>query len=481
MKATIVTESVPLRQTLTPKETQQLRAALKSGEKAEAVAIVAAAFDYSIRAKTTNTYVLTKKYRLEGDLPDITLQEVVSGLAAFFKDYQYISYNDAEISTSRAALKLKTQLTDEERKSLAKGVIVKDLRESLLPALWSVSNVDRNESFGTIDRAYRRLKQCDKPSTTFHKGTFYGLASPYYEGDFYYTVPRVKIAMGWNLFTDIGGFSPYPKDEANGMWSKGRKTFQPSSADPTTPIKSADTSSKTVCPARTTLQLLVDKLNDRVRGGEQITVGSLSIKSFAVVKGLQSKSVCVFGEGRTNPYIIFKAVGEVYELPIVYADGNATLSLHSSRNLKSLYELPGDLRRLLPAPFRRAVAGQQARGKDSYAIEKSLYIPAMRRLRERVEPKLNDADEQPISVNDFDDEVKGLIAMTTLSDSSVLFALDGLMNSYPEYLTNFPDATITVRFGKEGDPRNVDIITRFTNKETGKTSVIYASTDTPPE
>lgn len=481
METAIITESVPLRQTLTAKQTAALRTALKNGKKSEAVVAVSAAFDYSVYPQSTGVLVLMKRYSEDGDLPEITLQETVSGLRTFFKELNEAGYGIESYNSARTATGLKAQLTEAERKRLEEGVLVKDLRSELQPLLWSLSNVAKNASMRSLDQLYFRLKQCDDPRTVFGYGIFYGLEYPYYETKFALPNPRAKVALGWNVITGIGNIKPeIYDDKVRGVWSEGRKMFQPSTPDPTAPAKNVSVTSKESVSA-TTLAILVERLDGRVRSGEQTKVDTLSLQSLAVVDGLKSKRVCVFDEKSVSPYALFKAIGAVYEVPIIYAGGNATLSLPPARKIKDRSESTDELRRLLPSSYRRAIAALQARGKDNYASEKILYIPAMRRLRGLVEPKLNENREKLFPITAFDDEVRGLVALTSLTNADTLADFDALTKPYPGCLIHFPDATVKLYIGAGGNPRNVYIRTQYTDKGTGFISSIFAGTQTPLE
>ena len=475
----IVCESSPLQPTLTPEQVKQLRLALKESARSKAVALVATAFDYVIQKQGSETVVLVKRYSQENDLPDITLAETVSGLGIFLKEYDANAFGAGGYDTSRTASDLKKRLSDADREKLENGALVKELPPELRPLLWSVGNLDRNSAIGMIERIILRLKRCHLPETVFRKGVFKGQTYPYYEGDFYPTVPVVKVSLGWYLITQIGTFNPAVDDEETGTWSKDHKIFTPYSPDPTTP-KRDKAPVKRLNNVAMNLGELVETLNARVQKGEQSEVNSLPLNSLSVADGLKSKTVCVFGAESEKPYAILKAVSEIYELPLPYAEGKVTLSLPAFRRLSSPAELPGELRRLIPAPFRRAVVGARKReNNQTHQTMKTMYVPAMRRLRELVEPKLDAAGDQPVPVTEFGDEVRGLIALSTLS--TCLFPIDELMLPYPSYLTNFENASIKIIFGSPNNPRDVEIDVRYKDEQTGKASGISGSTMTPPE
>jgi hypothetical protein len=200
--------------------------------------------------------------------------------------------------------------------------------------------------------------------------------------------------------------------------------------------------------------------------------------SALVESELAPKPICMVGAEHVVPAHLMTAFAAVYGLEIhSQENGTLTLALPNPHLLRNYREVPGELDRLFPKPWRRAVTGVarqemvqlteiEARrdigsggtmpidplsrshmaGRNAQG---DLYAEALRLLRALVEPQVAAAEHKRLKIADSGEDAKRLLALSTIADQ--LSGVDGLIRAgTPRYITDFAAADIQGQFDREG-------------------------------
>ncbi|MBC8102780.1 MAG: hypothetical protein H7Z41_09360, partial [Cytophagales bacterium] len=244
--------------------------------------------------------------------------------------------------------------------------------------------------------------------------------------------------------------------------------------DPTLPT-SEDRDLAVTTPASRGAMTLREAVSDSFSGNATPSRAAPAVVQ--VDDAVAEKPVMVFGSGNTSRERLPQSLAALYGLRLfVRKDRSTLLTLPAPHTLRTVTELPAEIRRLTPAPLLRSfdaqvdqAASQQAgkhgppvpqTGMNSpyrFQAESAYYFPATRRLRALVELKLPTRQSQPVPVSAFGSEASRLIALRMLSAGG-LQAINGLISvKPPQCLTDPGTVCIGGRPDKDGTVRGVTI------------------------
>ena len=488
-----VLEGTPYRLQLTDDQLNQVKKnlLLKGSSVDSTVAVVAEAYDYEVVRSKGNGYVLQKRYSSPDDLPSISLEETAHNLRLLEKEMKpFFFEEDRSVIFST----LRSDTPTELQNKLHMGTTIDTLPTSMQKLLFVVATAPGNHSYSYLIKILPLLSESSKGLSIFHRYQNNKLYITSHKGQFYArnTNISVNVPMIWYLNPDVSLF------EIDNRTSSLRMELQrvgvdrdinvsvgsieqkdkaiPAQPEPTTPTEK-DFLPRLPSVHRTTLGQLCDKWNVKLApAGNGVKPDAknktgLTVNHIDVDVALRDKTVCVFGDEKTDVVTEISLAAAAYDLHPLYANGIITLALPAPRLLDNYGEISLEARRLLPSPFRAILLAARERNKfDEHRSTRELTIPALRRLRTIVEPLIAKAADGQVPITDVGAEARGLVAYTTLLGGVSEF--NDLQQPTPSYLTNFSKATVSIRFlpwNKDGRTK-VEYDFQYKSPTTGETS-----------
>jgi hypothetical protein len=421
-KVAFVCEGAPLH--TTPAESQALRERLAAPQLPLSAAVrdLAEAFDYDAAEASPGLFVLTKRYSDADDLPPVTLDEAASALRGIVR--AGAPFNPRE-DIGHALTRLLRVARPEQREALAAGVVLGALPPELNELGRRVAySLHFEYSLSAAEVIARRLDACRHQRASFVLRPFGGgPAVPALEGPFAPNGGLLDISLTHPTRISAPGQATLAAARAEGAAAK--------TLDPTTPYPHHDGERRTPLDCERTLTQLADA-----------APGSI-VPDAAVAK----KRVSVFGTENVTPQAILDVAARLYGLRLAREAGaGGRLTLPAPRPLQGTGDVTGEVTRLLPPPFLRAVTARAARSEGADSVDDAtgdaLYIAAVRRLRERVEPALARSGGQPVPIAEVDPEAADLVAIAGLA--STVGRMQRLMRAAPGFVLDPDHARLTV-------------------------------------
>ena len=455
-RVAIVCEGQPLHLDLPSDQVQQLEQRIDPGGMPleDAVKWVAAAYDYKAQRTGVDMFVLTKRYTYADDLPDVPFEEANASLQNILKATTNFS---PSLSLAKSVLEILRASSPDQRAKLAQGISVLSLSDDQRQGMISMVKSIVFRPLFSIDRIAQRLQGFQKPSADFTFSQLYGQTFPVCEGQLGpYAVPYSIVLSGW-IQTQPGNSSGDPEgvELVNGkLISSPPGQMEPTAPRPPDQIPVAVTS-----PLRHTLAEEAKQLTARLTKSHILLI--IQTDPFLV-----AKTVCLAGETNAAPSDIATALAAVYGLEIKSDAHVETLVMPQPIVLNDAQSVPAEVKRLLPAPFLSKVkaldpeegfpteqspkllalagsATENGGDKDlSLTRASTLYIAAVRRLRERIEPQIKAMPNQKLPVSNTDAEVHSCFAL--MSMAICLIDFHNLSQPPTPYVSNFDKATLTL-------------------------------------
>ena len=458
-RVAIVCEGQPLHLDLTTDQTQQLAQRINPDGMPleEAVKWVAAAYDYRTERTGANTFVLTKRYTDPNDLPDIPFEETT----AAFQNILIATQNFyPAIDDGNAIYNILSTVSDAHRAQLAKGILISDLDADQKRNARSLVNSIEFRYLTDIDTLSRRLQACRNSSAYFTEMQKYGVTFPVYDAPYGYQGAMWKVALdGW--FVTATGSSDVGSSVPSGVTLVNNKLVvnQPGLVEPTAPRPANQIPVPVSSKLRLTLAGACKQLTDRLIAAHVL----LSVQTEAA---LSSKALCLAGAQYNSPQMLIQAIATVYGLDVQNDQGVETLIQPRPIILKDPKDMKAEFKRLLPAPYQRAVARLQhedgfatipaptllalggAIASDvntpdfSLAHASTLYLTSVRRLREIIEPEIRKHPNQKLPIAEADAEAQDMLGLSNLAVALGNFY--SLSQPPVSYVTDLDGATLTL-------------------------------------
>lgn len=453
----------------------------------QAVEKLATAYDYDVQ-RQGQVFRLTKRYTDPQDLPGLTLMECQQSLEDVERVTSPFNPHVAEgkMGTRHSIVgELVSSLSWQQLQAMHettpnKALSIASLNSEQQGMAWNLALYFYvQEPMSSVENALGEVKQAADPKTklAFRWGEVDNLRvfgyEPYSEaqnqGSFRpLSSPHGQISYRGPLFATL--LTPHPVKRSDGT--------QRLPDDPTDPLptgtektKVQDTEQETN-PAATdaTLQTVVTHLS-----------AHQDKAVIAVDPALQSKPITVVGEANTTPDEIVQALSAVYGLRIrTRDDGTKVLTRRLFQISNDVSTLPENVRRVLPAPFLRALHSDDS---DSLADEYRLYtarsyrdqgemseanatalgkvqenlrsqekqtrvylsemrMAAVRQLRTHIEPKFTAALDNRVMLSSLGESDKQALAVVLMAQ--YLENLRPLLSRHvPEFISTFDQIYLT--------------------------------------
>lgn len=431
---------------------------------------LAAAFDYDAVRTGPNVFLLTKLYSDPEDLPDLTLDEVATSLRNILQSARNFY---PEVENEVLIGQILQSASASQKEQLVKGVPVSQLSPGQRRMAWQFAGGLVFQPLENILKVSRRLQGCRSPKASFTKKPYWNLVLPAYEGPFGPKGAMRNVALSSWVNTQSGGGTTF--DGTSGVkmveMAGGNQIISaPNVTDPTTPRASRQDSTPASSALKRSLGEVVEQVNERLTASGKADVAA------QVTPALAPKSVCVVGEQFVSPLALLQAAADVYGLSLRRTSDAARITQPGLRIVADPKNFGAEIRRLLPAPFLRAVNGASPSTDNSLSVENSqdIYIASVRRLREIVEPKIEVRNTLPM--REAGAEALNLVAVSSLATCVSNFVR--LMRPVAGYITNFENATIALVPGNEGRPNAVGFTIKLVDAE-GKGSGISGEIASP--
>lgn len=452
-KVTLITESTPLRAELPPEERQKLLVSLnREGDGAldlqGRVGALAAAFDYEPHEVKPRLFVFAKRYSQSNDLPFVTLSQCSRSLQSIGRALSAFHGRGDE---AQVLGEWTRSLNEGERERLAKGVRIGDLSPAQRSLAWQLALQGAyNSPLEDVIAVGRRLKACERGDARFLMKEYFGIPALAYAGPFGPRREEWEVVLSQYVKTSPGGgtfFAPpgHRTGTAGARVENGR--FVGDLRDPTDPP--GDASVRVGGEAETpgaagmpqTVQEVVRRLNS-----EQAEL------VYETDSEIAPTPLSVFGPMHSSHEDVFAAVAELYGLRVVASGRVRRMTLPVPRVLSDGRDIAGEVRRLLPASFVRAMRGAAKARQEEKARrrteqtgtaghEADLYVASVRRLRGAVEAQCRAAD-RAIAFADVNAAARDLVGLSSLASCG--FQFQTLLKPVPAYISNFEDARITL-------------------------------------
>ncbi|GAB4465118.1 MAG: hypothetical protein OHK0029_35520 [Armatimonadaceae bacterium] len=432
-RVTIVTESQPLQLDLPEDKFAGIQAEMSKAETtAQRLAILADAFDYAVKADPAfpTLFVLHKQYNNPEDLPDVTFEE---GRLAVKNIRKATLPYEPNTSSGPVLWKIYHSLNPAEQAQLSapEGVPV----SLLTPA-------QRQNLIGVVNTAYffhlsvwtimeERLDGCRSPKAQFGQREFFGVNLPYYEG------PLKELQhLNWTVVLNSRVFT-----QSLGGTTVSAAKNDAELIDDKLVMKTPDPTAPNAKPTNSpTFRLVALPLKDAVcRIEARMPDAGSAVRKAFVDAPLETKKVCLFGEGFTAAEKILEGLAAVYGLRVVHPDDQtARITMQAVRPQEiAPAEVKGEVYRLLPLPIAHIF--QKAKARPA-------FVTAIRELRTLVEPELAKREGGVLLLSQADPRARDLIAISSLltCETDVFRLTD--QSKHLALLTNFGQARIRVAY-----------------------------------
>lgn len=451
-KVTFVFEGQPLHTRLSEKKTQELKSKMgASGLPLEELATeLAVGYDYAVTRPKESLFVFTKKYSDENDLPELSFAEVVRALRGIRETLR----NYLPTTNRFNSLKdVYSSLSADQKRVAAQGLTISTVSNEQRQMMRQFAGGIQFRGADNVGTVLFRLDACRRENAHFAKKIIYGVEVPVYEGTFALYNFTDNVALSTWVYTQSGGATIY--EVPPGAEFKDNKLIfnKPDMIDPTDPRSGPRFNPPPPSRFRVSLRTLTQQLKSRTTPD-----GKTAPFSASVDDALASKTVCVVGSEFASPETLLKAASDVYGLSLKVGNNAAHITSTPIRRLEDISQAPDEVKRLVPAPFTRAVQGMSGR---------QLYITTVRRLRERIEPEMAKRPNRVLPLSEAGAEAYDLIALSSLA--TLEQELDGLTETVPAFVTNFDGGTIALSSRVDEEGRTIISYGFATPSKDGKT------------
>ena len=422
----ILCESAPYQPVLAPDAANNLqKSSTPNLTKQEQITLAARAYDYEPVFVDKKTALLIKRYTSPQDLPEVPLDE-----AALFVNHvlqETAPLRDGTDDTTESLLRsLLSQTTPEQRVAYEKGVpwssLPADFQKRYAAAYTNRPVKPAEQGLVSLAARLNGMQQTER--VFFKTASVMGISVPVCEGPFSSSqTPNPTQFYLSSLFKGgLDGKQSFPSNE-NSRIVDGKLLNPP--RDFSVPFEQTRPNPNPRLSRQKSLKEIARELNARLAAS-----GANSGETTGVVvpRQIEEKTITRFGvEAALSPLLEIKAIAQVIGLRGAQgSDGIARISLPPVRLLTDRSQIPGELLRLAPASYLRAlgkVSPENARivvpGEMNGPHRDDLYYVALQRVRALVEPKL--AQQNPLPLADAPAPVKDLMVLFSLADSAPLF------------------------------------------------------------
>lgn len=360
----------------------------------QAVETLASAYDYDVQ-RQGQVFRLTKRYTDSQDLPGLTLMECQQSLEDVERVTSPFNPHVAEgkMGTRHSIVgELVSSLSWQQLQAMHetspnKALSIASLNSEQQGMAWNLALYFYvQEPMSSVENALGEVKQAADPKTklAFRWGEVDNLRvfgyEPYSDaqnhGSFRpLSSPHGQISYRGPLSATL--LTPHPVKRSDGT--------QQLPDDPTDPLPTGNNKTK--------IQNREQEANTTATDATlQTVVTDLSAHQakavFAVDPALQSKPITVVGEANTTPDEIVQALSVVYGLRIrTMDDGTKVLTRRLFQISNDVSTLPENVRRVLPAPFLRALHSD-----DSDSIADEYRLDAARSYRDQGETGMGEVN-----------------------------------------------------------------------------------------
>jgi hypothetical protein len=389
-----------------------------------------------------------KNYTEEKDIPNVSFGEVRSSLYNIMKLIGDFVPQSKHLYVNSF---LKT-LAPYQRKQLSVGLTVSQMTKvqqaSLLQFAWSFPF----EGLTSISKVNWRIQNYLDKKTYYSMNEYFGVLYPQYAGPFGPNRAEWAVVLGEWLNTQSGGATSFSGVKGKIEIIAGK-------------IETQETDYTEPKPDWQTVLQHITALNSRLA-----TVNSSTSKSsestrmvrIEVDEDIASKRLLIVGENNVEPLAVLHGIAEVYGLRIVRRSGNVLfLTVPLPKKLESPAGARGEILRLLPQPLLRYIQARIANDeqlkdnlfnptykqkmlllKSIAAIEKRIYLEAVRRVRQRIDQPLKNSPDKKISVSEMPNEVHDLVALASIA--TCLGDIVRIPAIPPGYISDFDRATFSL-------------------------------------
>lgn len=380
-------------------------------------------YDYSCTDTPDGILVFKKQYGQGKNVPGISFDEALSSVSKIIEIGKTLPIKKG-MNIRKMVEDLINPMSQSERDSLKKGVLVSSLRDDQKKLLHALVTYVQFKEIYVVEELYTRLLGTKKDSAEFSTKNFYGIDYPVYSGKFNMYSPQEisDVVLGKWVSTTITNQTIF--DANKDAYIENEKIIS-KTKDPTTPTPFVNFS----------------EISSSKTFNDYFSISNFDKNNYYLNKSVGKKRLIIIGDQYSDSELMLKNICALLNLKILKINSKTFISNSIDANTNN-EGIRYSIFRVLPVGLSESLNFNDLKNKQmsvnllnliTLNAEK-VYGASIKRIRYLVEEKIKKSKDGKIKMLKSSDEIYDLVAVSSFC--TLVPILMVITKDYPQYLAS---------------------------------------------